>query len=537
MGRMFKSNFYHRITRRRRGAPWAVTAFYLGLLLPGIPATCRTLLAKSSPDRTTTAGSVSFVRLGPIWRDDADGFEIRPPSGCQGMGRTGMDLASFANHSQRWGLIVHLALLTKPAKLAPLAQATIQQARHDFQHVRVLEQKRMKVSGRPAQKLVIRFQAISNHAPILLLRQQLLVQAGPSRYYVLTFFSPSSQRTMVIPVFDTVIGSFRLLNRKKIERERTKAIAAGKKWLARQSARILLAHANLHPRLFRIMVRHHNIGYVRTHTYIGRQDGFQGVFFGANSRIFLSKGTVIMAKSICFWAFRRQPGISGSAVHFNAWVKSMETLMPINNPRIVALRQERLVLDPKTRSFHLVHTAIPWPNMEVHWTTELGTQQRGLFPVADARGKTSDVFTSLCRIHVIRQSGHVVAGQSNKPLRFSIRSGMPAVLPPALQFLWPRLVNLHKRQTLAFVVFDSRTLRLGLRVLQVLGPEKISVGSRRMTAYHLVDQLDPGVSNLWVNSRGGLLKVDNPDGSAWLPTTVGAMKKRWAIRLAALQQK
>ncbi len=490
-----------------------------------------------APTPVSRNAAVVPVRLGPLWLDEANGFELRPPAGCRALGSRGADLASFANQASRWGIIVHRSRLAHRTKLASLVQAVINSARREFQAVSVLRSRRLSVCGHPAQELVLRLQPTSNRAPLALLRQQLLVQIRPNDYYTLTFFSPADQRTRVRAIFSAVRKTFRILNRGNIERRRLAGVQAGKQWLKKQSVRRLLAHLGTLPQLFRVRLHHHEIGYVRMGAYAGTQAGYRGVFFSANSLTFLPQGVDIVTQSLRFWAFHRQPKNPGPPVHYSAWVGAVQTMWPIHNPRTIALRQERMVIDPRTKKLHIIHIHIPWPDMHVRWTREIGIQQGGFFPKRFVRGKPSRELVWRYRIKVARNRDHVEAGQSQKPLKFSVPAGMPAVLSPVLEYLWPRLVDLKKRRTMAFVVFDSGASRLALRVVRVLGRQEIQLDGRRVRAYHLVDQLYPGVTQLWVNSKGALLKVRASDDSVWLPTTARAMARRWRERLQKLYRK
>ncbi len=490
--------------------------------------------APPTPRRAAEASLSSGLPLGPLWRDDKHGFMIRPPPGCQALGASGDDLASFANQARRWGIIVHRSRLDKPTPLAQLVPAILAQARHEFKKVVVLQDLPVRVGAYPGVKLVLRFQAISNHAPLTLLRQQLLVQAKLNEYYTVTFFSPASQAATVRPLFDAVSRAFRLLNPAVIQRERLAAIQSGKHWLQRLTVQRLLARLKARPQLFRVRLYHHDIGYLRLHAFGGKLDGYQGVIVNTNSRMFLAHGETLMAKVQSFWARRHQPGQSGPPVQYSSWYSAVARLTPIRDPRIIAERQEQLKFDPATKKFHLVHIHIPWPTMFVHWNTELGIQQGGNFPVPGPHGRLRRDIQYQYRIRVLRGYDHVQAGQSQHPLRFSIPRSMPAVLPPALKYLWPRLVNVRRKQMLAFVAFDSSRSRLALFIMRVLGAQTIMLRGRPVRAYHLENQLYPGVTELWVNAAGRLLKVQASDGSVWLPTSAQAMNQLWAARLAAL---
>ncbi|NNM85258.1 MAG: hypothetical protein HKL96_05815 [Phycisphaerales bacterium] len=481
-----------------------------------------------------TPGLKRRVELGPIWRDDANGFEIRPPLRAKGFGRAGLDLATFEVGIKHWGITVHLSYLKKPTQVAELLDATLAQTRHDFTHVMELQNKTFSSNGHPAGELIVKFTAISNKQPISLLRQQFMVQKTPSEYYVVTFFSPTDHAPRVIATFDAIIKTFKLLNRRQIAIERLAAVAAGKKWLHQQTAEKLLPLMAHHPRLFRVQLHHMDIGYVRLDEYKGKQDGFSGLFVSTNSRSFLPKGVILLGKAIQFWALSKQPDLKGPPVNFAEWLEESESLFPIKDKSLALAQQVRLVIDPKTHTAHYVRIPSPYPNDEVHWETELGTQQTGFYPVFNKLGQAGDRLIYRCDITVARDSDHFIPGQPNKPLHYAIGPGMPATLPPALTYLWPRLVDLQSRTRMAFLVFNSRLSRMGLEILKTHGPQTIRINDHKKLAYRVTEQLDPGITTMWVDSHGRILKLASADGSVWLPTTDTEMKQMWARQLATM---
>ncbi len=547
---------WHRVIFPAGGRRNLVIAWLWLMCLMALPASPdRALAARANP-----GGSAGNGELGPVWRDDAAAFEIRRPIDCIALHRKGNQLVNFVNQQRRWGITLHRSYLAKATSRGVLVKEILAEARKDFSHVQVLVRTKRVISGQPAAELSILFTAMSNHSPLQLLRQELLIEINPTEYYVFTFFSPAGDLPSATRMFNALTGSLRLLNQDKITRQRLAAVKAGKAWLKTTGVRALIGKfggrmavaaatqdkagggqvlkktAEIRPELFRIRVHHQDIGFVRLHAYVGQQDGFRGVFCNINGREFLPGGVIIMTKSVRFWAMRHQADRPHNEINYSTWTSAVERLQPINNPQIVAMRQERRIVNPLTGKSVVEHLKIPYPNFFTHWTQQLGTQQAGFYPLYDKAGKMTGAYRYECRIRVDHKDDRVVAGENNRPLRFVLGPQMPGLLPSALQYLWPRLVNLKKRGALAFVVFDPATNHLGLRVLRVLGRQSIQIGHKLVRAYHLADQLDPDVSELWVDQRGRLLKVLHGDGSTWIPTTASAMQRRWGDKLAALKQ-
>lgn len=488
--------------------------------------------------------------LAPLWIDDMDGFQIRPPKNCEVLQRKLKvppprhlgavpvmpgDLVTFVNNALRWGIIVHLSELQNDVSLKSLLNQTVAEATHNYQNVQVLVRRMTVNSGKPAGILVLRFSTTSNGKPVVLMRQQLIVRAAPKLYYLLTFFSPGGQANGARQCFTAMIRTFHLINLVQVQQQRAAAVAAGRHWIHGISAEMLAAK-HISSQLYQIKADGHGIGYVMLSCYPGTEDGYRGIFCATNARSFLPDGEVAFSKVVCFWALARQGSASGPAIHYNNWDKAVETLIPINNPQLVKMRQERIVIDPKTNKPKLEHIKIPYPNMEIHWVRETGDEQSASVPALNKHGQPTDLFVRHRWITVYTQHRQILPGQRNKPAHFDLPSYMPAYLPLTLKYFWPRLVDLTKPSSMAFVAYNSGDRRLGLRMLNVLGRQTISLHGKSMDVYHLTDQLDPGIANLWVKADGLLVKYQAANGTVWTPTTVAAMDRKWKVRLAALKQ-
>ncbi len=488
--------------------------------------------------------------LGPRWIDDMDGFEIRPPAQCEVLKRKlkvprvrhgGVvpvapgDLVTFVNSGLRWGIIIHLSELQKDVSLSTLLAQTVAEAKYSYHNVRVLTQRITTNSGRPAGILVLHFTTVSNKKPVVMMRQQLMVRAAPRLYYLLTFFSPGNQANGARSCFAAMIKTFHLLNIAKIQKERAAAVIAGRKWIRGLTAE-MMAQKSIPSQLFEIRLNGHGIGYVLLSAYSGLQDGYKGEFCATNARTFLPNGEVIFSKVTSFWADARQGGKPGPPIHYATWDKAVQIMVPINNPQVVKMRQERIVIDPKTNKPKLEHIHIPYPNMEIHWARETGDEQSASVPALDAHGHPTDFFVSHRWMTVYTQRGHVLPGQSIHPVHFELPSYMPAFFPPVLTYFWPRFTTLTKPSAMAFVVYDSTSKNLGLEMLRVRGQRTMLIHGNTTKVYHLTDQLDPGIADLWVTANGDLVKYTSPDGSTWTPTTTAAMDHKWKARLAALKE-
>ena len=91
---------------------------------------------------------------------------------------------------------------------------------------------------------------------------------------------------------------------------------------------------------------------------------------------------------------------------------------------------------------------------------------------------------------------------------------MPTYLPRALDLVALRLIDLSKPHAVAFAVYNPVAYDFDLRTIRIVGPEKITLGGRQLSAIRLTDQMaaDAPVASLWVDSKGLLLRMRMADG-------------------------
>ena len=85
-------------------------------------------------------------------------------------------------------------------------------------------------------------------------------------------------------------------------------------------------------------------------------------------------------------------------------------------------------------------------------------------------------------------------------------------LPKALNTLLPKLLNRTQPQAYTFTCYDHINDLLTARTVRVVGPGTVTVGSIRMRAVKLTDQLDIGLSprSVWVDpTTGKTLRIDD----------------------------
>ncbi len=104
---------------------------------------------------------------------------------------------------------------------------------------------------------------------------------------------------------------------------------------------------------------------------------------------------------------------------------------------------------------------------------------------------------------------------------------MPAYLPRALDLVALRLIDLSKPHAVAFAVYNPVAHDFDMRTIRIVGPEKITLGGRQLSAIRLTDQMaaDAPVASVWVDSKGLLLRMRTADGM-----TLERVEKETVIR-------
>ncbi len=102
-------------------------------------------------------------------------------------------------------------------------------------------------------------------------------------------------------------------------------------------------------------------------------------------------------------------------------------------------------------------------------------------------------------------------------------------LPKAMSFMLPRLVDLSKKTSYGFAVYASQSNSFDMRSLTVVGPDSITVDSRKVEAVHLIDRPaeDADPSDVWVDKKGKLLRIESPDGLVLEPAGKAAVLRQF----------
>ncbi len=102
-------------------------------------------------------------------------------------------------------------------------------------------------------------------------------------------------------------------------------------------------------------------------------------------------------------------------------------------------------------------------------------------------------------------------------------------LPKAMAFMLPRLVDLDKKAAYGFATYASQSNSFDMRSFTVVGPDSITVDSRKVNAIHIIDRPaeDADASDVWVDEKGKLLRIESPDGLILEPASKAAVLRQF----------
>ena len=103
-----------------------------------------------------------------------------------------------------------------------------------------------------------------------------------------------------------------------------------------------------------------------------------------------------------------------------------------------------------------------------------------------------------------------------------------------LREAWPKV----EPQSFAFAVYNPAAHDFDLRTIQVVGPEKITLGGRELQATRLTDQMaaDAPVANVWVDAKGILLRMRTAEGLTLERAEKKAVIAKFAAELVELDR-
>lgn len=491
------------------------------------------------------------------YRDESQLLKFAPPAAVRIIqrGGLGMEIVSFVHDTKQWGGNVQVVVLGQGATPEEFMRQSARTLAQSFKGVQVLDARELTISGHKAarQLAALEAEATESGTPaaarsgaakikVTLIRQMLAVQLEPTKYMVLNLYSPSSTQADAVRTFEAMVKRFEVLDPKVVAQQRKEAIDEGKAWLKEQRAEMLTDRLLREPRFFAMKVDGRDVGYLRMVEGEGVREGYTGVLVNVNSCTFPPDGSMISSEAECFWAYRDTPykGQSDAAkrpkdpVYYSYWAMGTKNFYRVSLPPTGAVQLAQ------TWANEMGTMALSFSVVNEGKEPRLGDDGQ---PLKDKNGNilyktrigAATPENTETRVYVVRTADRRLEPALNRTFENKIAPGTYAVLPKALEYLWPRLVDLSKPARYAFVVSNVQTRTgVGLRTLCVHARQNITVEGKSVSATRLTDELDPGTTTLWVDATGKVLTMRTSDGTTLTPTTEEAMLRAWRTKIDTL---
>mgnify|MGYP001133454039 CR=1 FL=1 len=397
------------------------------------------------------SGSSPAAELGAPYTDGSFGFTITPFAGATTFrqkrmtGVSDVEVVQFADIDRRWSLSVRVSDTTQPLDVETIVQGITANIAARYPDVEVKRGEPARVDGREA----VRYEAVFSHQGEDWLRQQAVIRTRPTQYFALVYVTPADQRNVVVPLFDRIVASFRIIRseaqQKVIEESLDRGIALMRR---AASGEIKLSEKVIPESYMRFVLDGREIGFVKIQERAHQHNGLDGI-------------------EIAEWAWMFNH--DGSTTHLR------HTMYLTND-----LTYER------------------WENRVYTLPPETPGQTRRMVYQLD---------------NALRQDDHLIAAAMPEPNSPELRDKVFEVdrtyASAAWMTLMPRIVDLKKPQIYAFSAYDSTRRGIILRTIEVVGSRSITLGSQRVPTTHLQDSegLIPPISDIDVDSKGRILRV------------------------------
>jgi hypothetical protein len=324
-----------------------------------------------------------------------------------------------------------------------------------------------------------------------------------------------------------MVSHFQVLDPKRVDERRKGAMEEGRKWLATISAEDVKAKLIKEPQVFRMRVDGTDVGYTVFSEYESPtpRDSYKGVITVMQSRSFPSQDAMLEFRGEAFWAYRKNNNNFNEDTFYSCWNSSTtNNYLDLQlNPKSTWFNEIGMVsLDPALDVREMVRGPDGKPVMD----------EKGL-PVFKNKPLVPTPENTNMRITVNRTGDKSLDPVlSNKQFNWLVQPAMPSVLPKVLEnTMWPRLVDLNKPASYAFVVFNTPGAKMGLRTLSVYGKVKVDIDGKKVDAYKLTDELAPSTTTLYADEKGKVLFMKTSDGTSLTPSSDAEMVARWRHRL------
>ena len=459
--------------------------------------------------------------LDPEYRNDKAGLRICPPAGSRLVERSGGELLSFVNDQKQWAGSVVLVFLKTPVKLEDYLKTNADAMNTTFKGVSVeksaVEHIGGKQAGRQITAFIVQQEIIKGHPEqVPFMKFDVMIpmpndQATANEFVHLTMFAPLKDRDLATRTYEAMLKTFVIVDAKQAKAQMQKNLMDGQTWLRGISADMLAGKLIRDPQFLRIVVQDKEVGYVRFDEGEDVRQTLRGADVKVRSYTII-KGTagkddtILTSTTDAWWAYMMKDG----------------------QPNVEALGKSSW--DVLVRCFPPADA----DNSEWVWQQEKGTTKFDAEAMGQAPGEEGMVRPALL-LSVHTEEGKDKDMSLARALpdnhQWLMDDRYPRPLPKALEFLWPRLVDLTKPGSMSFPVFNGTTKRMGMRTISVIGEETLGIDGKTVKAIHLADELENGATNMWTDKDGRILMMRTSDGAMLLPTTQREMDGRFGAKL------
>jgi hypothetical protein len=406
--------------------------------------------------------------------DRSFGFAIRPPTGCevfrekQFVGTADVELVRFAHQERQWYLSVRLSNTTRPLSPQMIIDG-ITDGLSEFEAVKVLRGEEVRIASREG----VRYAATFYNNGVGALRQQAVIRVKPTEYLAILFVTPATDTQEAQPLFDQIVDSFELMRTELRDQQVTEALQRGKSLLQKfVGDRLKPEKLAITERYLRFTQDDKEVGFIEVRERPLTIDDHNGIEFLKNVWVFMPNGSITYLQSTMF--------LSDDLNH-ERWENRLVVLDPPEKPG-----------DPRMAAFDF----------------ESGIRQDNQLIVK-----------------------YTAAPNSDKVLDKAIEVEK-TYAPVSWDLLFPRLVDLNTPQLYAFSSYDTARRGLQLRAYRIIGPQRLVVGGKAVTAIRIEDSegLIPPINKIDVDEKGRVLRVQAP-GTEMLTTTRAHIDAKYGQRV------
>lgn len=390
--------------------------------------------------------------LAPAYVDGSFGFSFQPPTGAviDRRKRTvegWLQLCQFVRLDYEWSASMRWWEPSRPLDAEGMAVEITRRLAPQFENLNILRMEPATIAVRPG----LRYMAAFTSGGQEWLRQEAVICARPTEYFVLILVTPRADEAIAVATFEKMVASFQILRTEVQQQQLTAAldegtrllqsVASGEKKIAPQEARVSF---------LRLAQEGRDLGFVETHERAAVVDGKAGIEVLQRAWLFNADESVQFAEDNKFLS---------SDLQQEQWRTLSQALLTV----------------PGSTT----------PQLDVSLETGIRRDDRLLVEYWPQLG---------------------LSKRQEKAIQVE-----PSFAPALWSLLFPRVVDLKEPALYGFSSYDASRRGLVLQACRVIGPARTEVAGRSMAGFKIEESegLVPPVSEVYVDEKGNVLRVDS----------------------------